>query len=63
MRVFPVPADAPEVATSEAVCVLCGEPFTEFGNNPWPLANDGDCCDDCNDRLVLPARLARLTQA
>jgi hypothetical protein len=42
------------------ICVLCGEPFSEFGNNPWPLAtlDDGQCCDYCNGAYVIPARLA-----
>ena len=59
-------ADTPASAPSaEKVCVLCGTPFTEFGNNPWPLATleDGQCCNDCNGSRVLPARLARLVKA
>jgi hypothetical protein len=27
------------------VCVLCGVKFTEWGNNPAPLAHKGSCCD------------------
>lgn len=65
------PADASASATPEKVCVLCGEPFTEFGNNPWPLAElteeeppfDGRCCGMCNSNLVIPARLALLVDA
>ena len=55
-----MPADVSANATPAKVCVLCGEPFTEFGNNPWPLASfdDGECCDDCDTSRVLPARLA-----
>jgi hypothetical protein len=56
-------AAAPAAGTPEKVCVLCGEPFTEFGNNPWPTADDGDCCDNCNRSRVLPARTARLAKA
>ena len=41
-------------------CVLCGKKFTEWGNDPWPLAEDGWCCDQCNALKVIPARLARL---
>ena len=42
-------------------CVLCGEDFTDFGNNPSPLAElnvdgSGQCCDKCNETKVLPAR-------
>ena len=34
------------------------EQFSEFGNNPWPLAtlDDGQCCDACN--WVIPAPIA-----
>ena len=60
------PADASAAVTPAKVCVLCGEPFTEFefGNNPWPLeeSDDGQCCNWCNGTRVIPARLALLTQ-
>lgn len=48
--------------TDSQVCVLCGETFAEFGNNPDPLANveDGLCCNHCNDTAVMAARLADL---
>lgn len=46
-------------------CVLCGqpcepwhEPPTGYGHNPAPLADDGRCCNTCNDDQVIPARLA-----
>lgn len=38
-------------------CCLCGEYFDEFGNNPWPLSNEGRCCDLCNWEKVIPARV------
>lgn len=38
-------------------CVLCNKEFTEYGNNPWPLADKGQCCNDCNINKVLPARI------
>ena len=52
---------APTAKDSQS-CVLCGQMFSEFGNNPWPLAtlDDGPCCDHCNSTKVLPARLARI---
>lgn len=41
------------------VCVLCHEPFDEWGNNPWPLAtlDEGQCCDRCNQERVMVARM------
>jgi hypothetical protein len=41
-------------------CVLCGGRFSEWGNNPAPLALQGACCDHCNRTKVIPARLASL---
>ena len=29
-------------------CVLCGDVVDGFGNNPYPLADGGKCCDSCN---------------
>ena len=43
------------------VCVLCGAEFTSFmdRNNPYPVAETGDCCGACNWSKVIPARLER----
>lgn len=40
-------------------CVLCDDPIDGYGNNAAPL-KDGDCCDDCNQTKVLPARATLL---
>ena len=34
-------------------CVLCGEVCSGYGNNPWPLADGGKCCDPCNMDVVV----------
>lgn len=39
-------------------CILCGEELGGMGNNPWPLAVEGRCCDACNRRVVM-ARMMR----
>jgi len=41
------------------VCSICQLPFTEFGNNAWPI-NKGRCCDECNATVVIPARLNQM---
>jgi hypothetical protein len=41
-------------------CVLCGGRFSEWGNNPEPLAQKGQCCDNCNRTKVIPARLLQV---
>ena len=38
-------------------CVICGREFEGWGNNPDPVADHGQCCDDCNMMYVVPARL------
>lgn len=40
-------------------CCICGEVFTGFGNNPYPVVKDEDarCCDNCNAMYVIPRRI------
>jgi hypothetical protein len=39
-------------------CCICGMEFTEYGHNPEPFDGDiGMCCDDCNNRWVVPVRI------
>lgn len=49
-------------------CCICGKEFEGFGNNPYPVGSDvysdeDRCCDECNWKYVIPARLARLEPA
>ena len=43
----------------ENFCCICGEPIEGYGNNPEPFmdADEGQCCDGCNLKFVIPARL------
>ena len=41
-------------------CVICGIKFSGYGNNPEPVKQRGECCDDCNTKVVIPARLKEL---
>lgn len=41
------------------VCAICKKPFAGYGNNPAPFSGKV-CCDDCNDRYVIPLRLFHL---
>lgn len=40
-------------------CCICGEPLEDYGNNPEPFMSsiNGKCCDGCNLKFVIPARL------
>ena len=39
------------------VCCICGKEFTGWGNNPWPIKQSGECCDECNTDKVVHARI------
>ena len=41
-------------------CCICGNEFDGWGNNPFPIKYEGECCRDCNFTYVLPARIERL---
>lgn len=45
--------------STEKICCICGEPFEGYGNNPEPYksAEEGSCCDGCNLKFVIPARI------
>lgn len=38
-------------------CCICGKKSAGWGNNPWPVKDDGKCCDECNAAEVIPARV------
>lgn len=47
----------------EEICCICGEPIEGYGNNPEPYKHKGRCCDACNLKFVIPARLAELNKS
>jgi|TARA_R110000824_G_scaffold13717_5_gene59298 hypothetical protein len=45
-------------------CSICNEEIYGWGHNPQPVILEGkklnvedDCCSECNDNVVIPARL------
>ena len=40
-------------------CCICGKFLRsgEQGNNPEPVKQEGVCCDICNMKIVVPARI------
>ena len=38
-------------------CCICGKEIKDYGNNPFPIAENGECCDNCNMEVVVPARI------
>lgn len=45
---------------AEYTCCICGEEFEGYGNDPAPYKESGKCCDACNRKFVIPARLMQL---
>lgn len=44
------------------ICCICGKEFEGWGNNPYPLKDEGECCDDCNFKYVIPARIINMNK-
>lgn len=57
-------ATAENEARKTGVCCLCDGRYERWGNNPYPLCAETDlesrCCDECNARKVIPARMAHM---
>ena len=43
-------------------CCICNHPLRDFGNDPWPVVKweGARCCDYCNEKHVIPARLEEM---
>lgn len=42
-------------------CCICGKTIEDkWGNNPYPVKNEGRCCSECNWNVVIPARLEKI---
>ena len=39
-------------ANASNLCVLCGQNYGEYGNNPAPLSDHGRCCNSCNNDVI-----------
>jgi len=53
------------IATSTALqprptCVVCDREYTGHGNNPYPVKDHGQCCNDCNLSKVIPVRINQI---
>jgi len=43
-------------------CCFCKKDAGKYGNNALPIM-DGRCCDECNDGIVIPIRILRITKS
>jgi hypothetical protein len=41
------------------ICGICGNEYNGYGNNPHPVETT-HCCDECNVKAVIPARIKEL---
>lgn len=48
--------------TKKKVCCICGKEFNGWGNNPYPVKEDGECCRVCNSAVVLPRRIKMMKE-
>lgn len=39
-------------------CAICGRRSWDWPRNPWPVKDEGRCCEECDRYIVLPARIA-----
>ena len=44
-----------------AMCVICGEEYEGYGNNALPV-KEGECCDQCNLKVVVPERVRQVEE-
>lgn len=44
------------------ICCFCGQVFYGYGNNPYPASENPEdrCCNDCNSKVVIPARINQM---
>lgn len=58
-RTRPASTDAPSRRRRNYFdCAFCHKTFDGYGNNPWPVADSGRCCDMCNLEIVVKKRVS-----
>lgn len=47
---------------AQGKCCFCEKEYNHFGNNPVPiLSGKNRCCDECDNRFVIPIRIIEHT--
>ena len=44
------------------ICCICGKEHVGYGHNPNPVTTNGECCNECNMSVVIPARIKECTK-
>lgn len=42
--------------TKKIKCCICSKEITGYGNDPYPVKEEGRCCDYCNWTVALKER-------
>ena len=45
-----------EKKEEKKVCCICGKEYEGYGYNPFPVKEEGCCCQSCNYSVVVPER-------
>ena len=48
-----------EKKEEKKVCCICGKEYEGYGDNPFPVKEEGCCCQSCNYSVVVPERWER----
>ena len=56
----PVDATGKPAKDRKFICCICGEECEGYDNNPDPVKEEGRCCDACNSKFVIPARIEQM---
>lgn len=48
-----------EKKEEKKVCCICGKEYEGHGYNPFPVKEEGCCCQSCNYSVVVPERWER----
>ena len=43
-----------EKKEEKKVCCICGKEYEGYGYNPFPVKEEGCCCQSCNYSVVVP---------
>lgn len=57
----PTPREEAEQLMEEFECDICGSEEKGIPNNPDPIKGE-ECCDTCNEQVVIPLRIRIFTR-
>lgn len=64
VEIYTSPTNALPIQDEEEhmVCCICNKPIdSAYGNNADPIC-EGECCESCNEKFVIPARMLKVNK-